>query len=40
MQKRPCEIYEIKLLDYKYPTASFKALVSSGTYIRSIANDL
>jgi tRNA U55 pseudouridine synthase TruB len=40
MKKRPCKIYKIELLNYKYPTASFEALVGSGTYIRSIANDL
>jgi tRNA U55 pseudouridine synthase TruB len=40
MQKRFCNILKIELIDYKYPTASFMALVSPGTYIRSIANDL
>jgi tRNA pseudouridine55 synthase len=40
IKSRLCKIYSIKLLDFNYPRATFKAKVSSGTYIRSIANDL
>lgn len=37
---RKCTIFEIKLLEFSYPKAKILAKVSSGTYIRSIANDL
>lgn len=40
MKKRECEVYQIDLLDYKYPYIKIIAKVSAGTYIRSIANDL
>jgi len=33
-------VYEIKLLDYQYPLLKFSAKVSSGTYIRSLVNDI
>jgi len=33
-------IQEIKLLDYQYPILKFKVKVSSGTYIRSLVNDI
>lgn len=34
------KVYSITNFKYKYPKISFKMLVSSGTYIRSIVNDL
>ena len=37
---RAVQIYEIELLKYKYPKVSFRARVSSGTYIRSLAEDI
>lgn len=40
LESRPVNIYEIKLIDYNYPTVSFSAKVSSGTYIRSLVLDL
>jgi len=40
MKSREITIKEIELLDFEYPKASFRALVSAGTYIRSIALDL
>lgn len=40
MKSREVTISRIELLDFSYPTASIKATVSAGTYIRSIAFDL
>lgn len=40
MKSREVTIKEIELLDFNYPSARFRALVSAGTYIRSIAYDL
>lgn len=40
MKSRKTTISKIELLDYEYPTASFRTTVSAGTYIRSIAFDL
>jgi tRNA U55 pseudouridine synthase TruB len=40
MKKRECYIYEIELLSFSYPEASFRAIVSPWTYIRSLAYDL
>ena len=40
MPKRAIEVYAIKLLNMDDETFSFKAQVSSGTYIRSLARDL
>jgi tRNA U55 pseudouridine synthase TruB len=40
MKERFCKIYKIEILEYNYPTAKFKALVSAWTYVRSIAYDL
>ena len=40
MKSREVTIKEIELLDYSYPTATFRAVVSAWTYIRSIAFDL
>jgi tRNA pseudouridine55 synthase len=34
------KIYKIKLLDYEWPFLEIKCKVSSGTYIRSLANDI
>ena len=34
------EIFDIKLLDYKWPVLKIKAHVSSGTYIRALARDI
>ena len=36
----PVSIYEVELLDYQYPILKFRAKVSSGTYIRSLVNDI
>lgn len=40
MKSREATIKEIELLDYSYPTATIRAVVSAWTYIRSIAFDL
>ncbi len=40
LKKRPIEIYYIKNILYSYPYLSFKIKVSSGTYIRSLVNDI
>jgi len=40
MPPRQVAVYEIKLLDYDYPKVQFKATVSSGTYIRSLGEDI
>jgi tRNA pseudouridine55 synthase len=40
MPPRQVTIYAIKLLDYSYPTARFEVRVSSGTYIRTLAEDI
>jgi len=40
MISRKCTINKIELLDFNYPTASFKASVTAWTYIRSIAYDI
>ena len=40
MPSRQVTIYELKLLTYAYPLISLEAKVSSGTYIRSLAEDL
>ena len=37
---RAVEISEIEVLSYSYPQASVRVACSSGTYIRSLANDL
>ena len=34
------EIFDIKLLDYKWPCLKIKTHVSSGTYIRALARDI
>ena len=40
LQARPVTIYDLKLTKYEYPYIEFTADVSSGTYIRSLAEDL
>jgi tRNA pseudouridine55 synthase len=40
LKARPVTIYSIKLTNYEYPDVSFKASVSSGTYIRSLVLDI
>lgn len=38
--KRKVEIYEMELLDYKYPLVQFRVKCSSGTYIRTLGADI
>jgi len=40
MPERKVEIFELEILSYKYPVLSLRAHVSSGTYIRSLAEDI
>lgn len=40
IEPRKVTIYSIKLTDYSYPIVKFVTEVSSGTYIRSLAEDL
>jgi len=40
MPPRQVTIHSLKLLDYTYPTAKFEAHVSSGTYIRTLGEDI
>jgi tRNA pseudouridine55 synthase len=40
MPKRQITIYSLKLVDYSYPIVKIKAHVSSGTYIRTLAEDI
>ncbi len=40
MPKREVEIFELKLLDYRAPDLTIRAHVSSGTYIRTLAQDI
>lgn len=40
LSPRPVTIYSIQLQDYSYPKLSFRCRVSSGTYIRSLAEDI
>ncbi len=40
MPKRQVEIYKIELLGYKYPYIEIEVSVSSGTYIRTLAEDV
>ena len=37
---REVEIYELELLDYEYPEVRVRAKVSSGTYIRTLGEDI
>jgi hypothetical protein len=34
------KIYEIRILDYNWPVLKIEVTCSSGTYIRSLANDI
>lgn len=38
--KRQVTIYSLELVDYSYPELRIRTHVSSGTYIRSLANDI
>src|SRR3990167_3932666 len=40
MEPRVITIYKIENADYQYPKLNFRAKVSSGTYIRSLAQDI
>lgn len=40
LEPRPVTIYKNELVSYEYPLVSFTASVSSGTYIRSLAEDM
>ncbi len=40
MPKRQVTIYSIELLNYQYPKLSIRTRVSSGTYIRSLVEDI
>ncbi len=37
---RPVTIHQIELLDYSYPKLAFRVHVSSGTYVRSLVQDI
>ncbi len=40
MPKRQVTIYSLEIIDYKYPDLVIRTRVSSGTYIRSLAEDI
>ena len=40
LPKREIEIFDIELIDYNHDEFTFKALVSKGTYIRSLIRDI
>ncbi|MEM5814910.1 MAG: tRNA pseudouridine(55) synthase TruB [Candidatus Aenigmatarchaeota archaeon] len=40
LKPRKVKIYEIKILNYNWPTLKIEVTCSSGTYIRSLANDI
>jgi tRNA pseudouridine55 synthase len=40
LKSRQVEIYSLEILEYDYPKLKFKVYVSSGTYIRSLINDI
>lgn len=40
IEPRSITIYSLDLKDYKYPVVKFTCIVSSGTYIRSLAQDI
>jgi tRNA pseudouridine55 synthase len=40
MVARPVTVYSLELTDYSYPYVRFTAKVSSGTYIRSLVEDI
>ncbi|OYX41897.1 tRNA pseudouridine(55) synthase TruB [Candidatus Saccharibacteria bacterium 32-49-12] len=40
MPKRQVTIYSLEVIDYQYPSLEIRAHVSSGTYIRTLAEDI
>ncbi len=40
LKPRKVKIYDIEILDYKYPKLKIKIKCGKGTYIRSLANDI
>ena len=40
MPSRQVEIYAIEILDYQYPILKIRTHVSSGTYIRTLGEDI
>ena len=40
MQPRPVTIFSLELVEYQYPFVTFRTHVSSGTYIRTLAEDI
>ena len=40
MQPRPVIVHSLELVDYTFPYVSFRTHVSSGTYIRTLAEDI
>ena len=40
MQPRPVTIYSLELIDYNYPNVRIRTHVSSGTYIRTLGEDI
>ncbi len=40
MKSRPVEIFSVDILEYQFPRLKLRVHCSSGTYIRSLANDL
>ncbi|GAC1387864.1 MAG: hypothetical protein NVS1B7_2330 [Candidatus Saccharimonadales bacterium] len=40
LEARPVKIHSITLLRYEYPNITFQTLVGSGTYIRSLVEDI
>src|SRR5690606_32119911 len=40
MPERSVTIYKLEIIDYKYPHLKIRTHVSSGTYIRTLAEDL
>ncbi len=40
LEARPAQIHSIELTDYHYPFVRFTAVVGSGTYIRSLVEDV
>lgn len=40
LEPRKVTVYSLELIDYKYPVVKFTTKVSSGTYIRSLVEDI
>jgi len=40
LEPKKVQIYEFKILNYKYPYAEFEILCSTGTYVRTLVKDL